>query len=124
MAAFIALVLSLLVWLPVGEFSRLQVTSRVKFSMQNREKGYYLSLIVSLLTVTHLPSTLQAAMPVKKEKGVLAPQSHTAATAEVVWRGRVSIGLRLVALVFFVLFLLSAIADLERDQQNEVWSSE
>jgi uncharacterized membrane protein YtjA (UPF0391 family) len=85
MAAFLSLLLSLLVWSPRGKLS-------------------------------HASSK-------REEKGVLAPQSHTMAANEFVWRGRLSKALKVLTLVFIVLFVYSTLSGLERKEQLEVRST-
>lgn len=89
MAAFFSLLLSLLVWLPLGDLSH--------ESAEDDPNGM--------------------------KKGVLAPQSHTAATAEFTCRGRISNLFKLLTLLFLVLFIRSAMSELEKDEKDEMKST-
>lgn len=89
MAAFCSLLLSLLIWLPLGDLS-------------HEDAG-------------NDPNGVR--------KGVLAPQSHTAATAEFKTRGQISNVFKLLTLLFIVLFITSALSELEKDEKDEVKST-
>eukprot|EP01043_Picozoa_sp_COSAG02_P028642 COSAG02_NODE_1745_length_11097_cov_12.346518_3_plen_140_part_00 len=88
MLAFFSLLLSLVIWLPMGDLSH-----EDEKESADGTKG-----------IDH--------------NGVLAPQSHTAASAEFTCRGRVSNVFKLLTLLFLALFAMSLTSDLDKDERE------
>ena len=88
MAAFLSLLLSLLVWLPMRDLSQ-----------EEADAGRAMD-----------------------KRGVLAPQSHSDATAGLTLRGRLSMLFNLVALLFLALFIYFAATELNQLEQRVVKS--
>lgn len=93
MLAFFSLLLSLLIWLPLGDLAHDEKAATDNGGIDSN--------------------------------GVLAPQSHTAASAEFVCRGRVSNLFKLLTVAFLVLFVLNLANELddEEKQVGKVWTA-
>eukprot|EP01043_Picozoa_sp_COSAG02_P008765 COSAG02_NODE_286_length_25649_cov_13.411272_18_plen_139_part_00 len=88
MLAFFSLLFSLVIWLPIGDVSH-----------------------------GHEDESANGTKWIDRG-GVLAPQSHTAASAEFTCRGRISNLFKLLTLVFFLLFALGLTKDLDKDERE------
>ena len=88
MLAFFSLLFSLVIWLPMGDLSH-----EDEQETADGTKGI-------------------------DNSGVLAPQSHTAASAEFTCRGRISNLFKLLTLLFFALFAITLTSDLDRDERQ------
>ena len=87
MLAFFSLLLSLLIWLPMGDLS-------------------------------HSDESAPNGATVIVNSGVLAPQSHTAASAEFTCRGRISNVFKVLTVMFIVLFALGVSDELDKDERQ------
>ena len=88
MLAFFSLLFSLVIWLPMGDLSH-----------ENEEQNADGTKGID-------------------NSGVLAPQSHTAASAEFTCRGKVSNVFKLLALLFIALFAINLTSDLDKDERE------